>query len=127
MTLNSPDTQSVPIGYKVRAKARYLPISAQKIRLVCDQVRGKDVEEALTILQFMPQKGAKFVYKALRSAIANAEENYEMNRLDLFVAEIYADEGPSRNWRRFGARGRFKPIIRRTAHLTVVVQEHEEA
>ncbi len=67
----------------VRATARYLPISAQKMRLVCDQVRSMDADQALIVLRFMPQKGAEFLYKLLESAVANAEENFEMNRQDL--------------------------------------------
>ena len=59
---------------EVRASARYLPISPQKLRLVCDQVRGMDADQALIVLQFMPQKGAEFLYKLIESAIANAEE-----------------------------------------------------
>ena len=64
----------------VRATARYLPISAQKMRLVCDQVRGMDADQALTVLRFMPHKGAGLLSKLIESAIANAEQNFEMNR-----------------------------------------------
>jgi large subunit ribosomal protein L22 len=109
----------------VSAKATYLPISAQKLRLVCDQVRGKDAEEALVTLKFMPQKGAGLVYKLLASALANAEENYELNRQDLFVVTLTADEGPRQRRYKAGARGRYKPRIKQSAHLKVVLREYE--
>lgn len=109
-----------------RATAKYLSISPQKIRLVCDQVRGKDAYSAANTLKFMPQKGAGLVLKVLMSAIANAENNAGLNPSDMYISRIYADEGPRRPWRRFGARGRFKPIIRRTSHVTVILSEREE-
>lgn len=110
----------------VRATSKYLPISPQKLRLVCDAVRGMHPFQAEDTLRFMPHKGATFVLKTLRSALANAENNFEMDPAELVIAEIYANEGPRRPWRRFGARGRFKPWIRRTSHLTVVLGEREE-
>lgn len=108
----------------VKANIPYLPISAQKLRLVCDQVRGMDADQALIVLQFMPHKGAGFIAKLLASAIANAEENFELNRQDLFIAEIIADEGPSQRRVKAGARGRYKPRIKRSAHLKLVLREH---
>jgi large subunit ribosomal protein L22 len=110
----------------VRAVARYLPISAQKMRLVCDQVRGMDADQALIVLQFMPQKGAGFLYKLIESAVANAEMNLEMNRRDLFIRQLYANEGPSMKRMKAGARGRYKPRVKRSTHLTVVLTEREE-
>ncbi|MCZ7544003.1 MAG: 50S ribosomal protein L22 [Anaerolineae bacterium] len=112
---------------EVRAIAKYLPLSAQKMRLVVDRVRGLGADEALIVLRFMPQKGAPLVSKLVESAIANAEENFELNREDLYVAQIFADEGPTRKWRKFGARGRFKPWLRRSSHVTVILAEREEA
>jgi large subunit ribosomal protein L22 len=82
--------------------------------------------EALSLLKFMPQRAAKPVYKVIASAVANAEENFGMSREDLYIAEIFADGGPTRRWRRFGARGRFKPILKRSSHITVVLREYEE-
>jgi large subunit ribosomal protein L22 len=111
---------------QVRAIAKYLPISPQKVRLIIDKVRGLGADEALVVLKFMPQKGAPLVSKLIQSAIANAEENFELNRQDLYVAEIHADEGPMRKWRKFGARGRFKPWLRRASHIAVTLQEREE-
>ena len=110
----------------VRATARYLPISAQKMRLVCDQVRNMDADQALIVLRFMPQKGAGFLYKLLESAVANAEENFEMNRQDLHITHLVADEGPSMKRVKAGARGRYKPRVKRSSHLTVVLAERDE-
>jgi large subunit ribosomal protein L22 len=110
----------------VRAIARYLPISAQKMRLVCDQVRGMDADQALIVLQFMPQKGARFLTKLIESAIANAEMNFELNRTDLYISYLVANEGPSMKRVKAGARGRYKPRVKRSTHLTVVLSEREE-
>jgi large subunit ribosomal protein L22 len=110
----------------IRAKARHLPVSAQKARLVVDLVRGKDVVEALEVLAYTPNKAAEPLAKLIRSAIANAENNFGMNRFDLYIHKIVADEGPTRKWRRFGARGRVKPRLRRSSHLSVILREHQE-
>ncbi len=111
----------------VRATTKYLPISPQKLRLVCDEVRGLPAMEARSILGYMPQKGAEFALKTLSSAMANAENNFELDPAEMYVLQIFANDGPRRQWRRYGARGRFKPIIRRTSHLTVVLSERELA
>ncbi|MFH1524982.1 MAG: 50S ribosomal protein L22 [Chloroflexota bacterium] len=115
------------MAHDIRAQLRFLSISAQKVRLVVDLVRGKDAVKALEILRFTPQAAAQPVSKLVASAVANAEENFGVSRDDLFVAKIFADEAPTRKWRRFGARGRFKPIMRRTSHVTVILREHEAA
>ena len=107
----------------IRAQLRFLPLSAQKVRLVIDMVRGKDAVEALETLSFVQKRAALPVRKLLASAVSNAEENFGVSRDDLYVATIFADEAPTRRWRRFGARGRFKPILRRTSHITVVLRE----
>lgn len=109
----------------IRAHARYIPISPQKVRLVVDLVRGKGVLEALDILKFTPNRAAGPVSKVLTSAMANAEENFGISRDDLYIYRIFADTAPTRRWRRFGARGRFKPILRRSSHVTVVLRERE--
>jgi large subunit ribosomal protein L22 len=113
--------------HDIRAQIRYLSISAQKVRLVVDLVRGKNAVQALEMLRFAPQNAALPVGKLLASAVANAEENFGVSRDDLFVATIFADEAPTRKWRRFGARGRFKPVLRRSSHVTVVLREREVA
>ena len=107
----------------IQAHLRFLPMSAQKVRLVVDLVRGKGANDALEMLRFVPKAAALPVRKLLASAVANAEENFGVSRDDLIVAKIFADEAPTRKWRRFGARGRFKPILRRNSHVTVVLRE----
>ena len=115
------------MAHDIQAHLRFLSISAQKVRLVVNLVRGKSATQALEILRFTPQSAALPVSKLLASAVANAEENFGVSRDDLFVAKIFADEAPTRKWRRFGARGRFKPILRRSSHVTVVLRERETA
>jgi large subunit ribosomal protein L22 len=88
-------------------------------------IRGKRVLEAQNILKFTQNTAAHPLLKVINSAIANAEENFGVSRDDLFVYRIFADEGPTRRWRRFGARGRFKPWLRRSSHVTVVLREAE--
>ncbi len=107
----------------IRAQLRFLPLSAQKVRLVVDLVRAKSANEALELLRFANKRAAEPVQKLVASAVANAEENFGVSRDDLYVASIFADEAPTRKWRRFGARGRFKPILRRTSHVTVILRE----
>jgi large subunit ribosomal protein L22 len=115
------------MAHDIRAQLRFLSISAQKVRLVVDTVRGKDAVQAMEILRYMPQTAARPVAQLLASAVANAEENFGVSRDNLYVAKIFADEAPTRKWRRFGARGRFKPILRRSSHVTVVLHEREAA
>ncbi len=111
---------------EVRALTKYLPISPRKLRLVCDKVRGMDAQEAMIILDFMPQKGAALVSKTLTSAMANATNNFDLNPDDLFVSQIYAGDGPTLKRFKAGARGRYKPRLKRTAHLWVFLSEREE-
>ncbi len=111
--------------HDIRAEARFVPLSAQKVRLVADLVRGADAQQALNVLKFTPNGAARPVAKVVNSAIANAEENFGVSRDDLYVYRIFVDEAPTRKWRRFGARGRFKPWLRRNSHITVVLREKE--
>ena len=110
----------------IRAFARQLPISAQKVRLVLGLVAGKKAIEAVNILQFTPNRAAQPVRKLIYSAMANAEENFGLDRDDLYIHRIVADEGATRKWRRYGARGRFKPILRRSSHVTVILRDKAE-
>ncbi len=112
---------------QVHAEQKHISISPQKLRLVIDKVRGMPAEQAMTVLKFIPKKGAKFVQKTLASAIANARNNFDLDPDNLYVAEIYANEGPRLKRMKAGARGRYKPRVRRTAHLMVVLAEREEA
>ena len=107
----------------IHAKISHLSLSAQKVRIVIDMVRGKSANEALDILRFVNKRAALPVSKLVASAVANAEENFGVSRDDLYVAKITADEAPTRKWRRFGARGRFKPILRRSSHVNVILRE----
>ena len=111
---------------EVRAMTKYLPISPRKLRLVCDKVRGMDAQEAQIILDYMPQKGAALVSKTLASAMANASNNFDLNPDDLFVSQIYAGDGPTLKRFKAGARGRYKPRLKRTSHLWVFLSEREE-
>lgn len=111
--------------FEVRARAKYIPVAPQKVRLVLYLVRDREVDEALAILEFTPKRAARHVSKVIRSAIANAEENFGLAREDLYIAEIYADDGPTLKRGRAGARGRFKPLLKRTSHITVVLAEYE--
>ncbi|MBP6178774.1 MAG: 50S ribosomal protein L22 [Anaerolineales bacterium] len=107
----------------IHAKINNLSLSAQKVRIVIDMVRGKSATEALEILRFVNKRAALPVSKLVASAVANAEENFGVSREDLYIAKITADEAPTRKWRRFGARGRFKPILRRSSHVAVILRE----
>ena len=111
------------MAHDIKAELNFLPQSAQKVRLVLDTVRGMGANEALQALRFVNKRAGGSVLKLLQSAVANAEENFGVSRDDLFVAQIYANEAPTRKWRRFGARGRFKPVLRRQSHITVVLRE----
>jgi len=108
---------------EAKAIGRFVRISPQKARLVCDQIRGKRVEEALSVLEFTPRKGAKIVAKVLRSGIANAENNKNLDVDTLFVKTIEVGPGPT--LKRFlpRAQGRATPLLKRTSHITIVLDE----
>ena len=105
------------------AKLRHARLSAQKGRLVADQVRGKRVEEALNILQFSDKKAAAIIKKVLESAVANAENNEGADIDELHVAAISVDEGPSMKRIRARAKGRAARILKRTSHITLTVAD----
>ena len=111
------------MSFSVRATARHIPISPRKVRLVLDLVRGRPVGEAIAILRFATQGAARPVRKLIESAIANAEENYGLARDDMFVAEIMADGGQTLKRGRWAARGRFKPELKRSCHVSVALRE----
>ena len=106
-----------------RAVARYIRISSRKVKIVIDLIRGKKVDEALAILMYTPKSAAPVVEKLLRSAIANAENNLGMDHESLYVAEVFANQGPTlkRYWAR--SHGRADTILKRTSHITVVLDE----
>ena len=105
------------------AKHRYARISAQKARLVADQVRGLPVDRALTLLKFSNKKAAVLVRQVLESAIANAEHNDGADIDELKVSSIYVDQGPSMKRMRARAKGRGNRILKRTSHITVTVAD----
>jgi ribosomal protein L22 len=109
----------------VRAQARYVRTSARKARLVCDHIRGKDVEQARAILSFTPRGAAKPWKKLLESAIANAEHNHELVGDELKIASVHADEGPTLKRFRPRAMGRATRIRKRTSHLTITLTPKE--
>src|SRR5262245_65945488 len=93
----------------VRSQTRFVGRSAQKVRLIMNLVRGRQADEALSLLKFMPNASAKAVAKVIRTAIADAEGNFGLNRADLMVSHAYVHEGAHRSWARFCARGRLAP------------------
>lgn len=106
---------------EVRAVEKYIRISPRKARLVADVVRGKNAKSALVTLKFMPKKAAGIILKAVQSAVANAENNFNLNADELVISKISVDGGPSLKRFRPGARGMAKNIRKRTSHITVVV------
>ncbi|MCX7546158.1 50S ribosomal protein L22 [Marinicella gelatinilytica] len=108
---------------EIQAKLRRANISAQKVRLVANQVRGMNVEQAEQLLTFSPKKAAHIVKKALMSAVANAEHNNGLDVDELFISAIFVDEGPTLKRGRARAKGRGTQILKRTSHITVKVAE----
>ncbi len=112
---------------KVGAIAKDVRISPRKVKLVVDLVRGKKVDEALTILKFLPTPSARAVAKVIKSAVANAENNFQMEPSGLRITNIFANEGHTLKRFRPQARGRVNPILRRSTHISVFVEEEEES
>lgn len=106
-----------------RAIARYVRISSRKVKIVIDLIRGKSVKEAEAILRYTPKAATEPVLKLLNSAVANAENNLELNRDDLYVAEVYANQGPTLMRYRPRAHGRASRIRKRTSHITIVLDQ----
>ncbi len=110
---------------EVSATAKYLPVSARKVRLVLEQLPGKRVGDAIMMLRFLPTPHARLVEKVVKSAASNAENNYALDMNELRIKRAYA--GEARTLKRFKAkaRGRVAPILRRTSHVTVIVEEEQ--
>lgn len=106
-----------------RATAKYIRVTPCKVKIVVDLIRGKQVDQALAILAYTPKSAAPYVEKLLNSAIANAENNLEMDRSSLYVAEAYANQGPTlkRYWAR--SHGRADMIKKHTSHITIVLDQ----
>lgn len=108
---------------EAKAVAKYVRMSPIKLKPVADLVRGKDLGEALTILKFTPGKGAEIVESVVLSAAANAENNHDMDPSKLYVAEVYANQGPTMKRWRAGAQGRASIILKRSSHVGVTLKE----
>jgi len=108
---------------EIKAVAKFVRVSPQKIRVVMAQLRGENVQNALGLLSFAPQKGAKILKKLVDSAVANAHENTNVDVDRLYISKIYADQGPSQKRWSPRALGRATKILKRTSHLTVVLDE----
>ena len=106
-----------------KATAKMVRVSSRKVRLVLDTIRNKSVAEAFAILKFTPNGAASDVEKVLKSAVANAENNFDLDVEDLYVSEAYVNEGPTLKRFRPRAKGSASPINKRTSHITVVVTE----
>ncbi len=100
-------------------------ISARKAKIVADLIRGKDVKEALAIVKFTPKAASEIIEKLLKSAIANAENNHHMAHEKLYIAEIYANQGPTLKRIRPAAKGSAVRIRKRTSHITIVLRERD--
>jgi large subunit ribosomal protein L22 len=111
---------------QAKAVARTVRIAPRKARLVVDLIRGKQVGEAVAILNHTPKAASPIVEKLLKSAIANAEHNYEMDANNLVVAQVFVDEGPTMKRFRPRAQGRASAINIRTSHITIVLSEKKE-
>lgn len=111
---------------QAKAIARTVRIAPRKIRLVVDLIRGKQIGEAVAILRHTPKAASPVVEKVLKSAVANAEHNYELDMNNLVVSEIFVDEGPTLKRFRPRAQGRASAINKRTSHITIVVSEKKE-
>lgn len=107
----------------VIAKLHYLRIAPRKVRLVADLIRGKTVEEAQTILNFIVKKAAQPLLKLLKSAIANAKHNFQLEQGNLYISKIMVDEGPKYKRWMPRARGMASPIQKKTSHITIVLEE----
>ncbi len=110
---------------QVKARVKDTGIPPRKARLIVDMVRGKKVEEALNILKFTPSPSARVIAKVVKSAAANAENNHQLLTADLKIVRITADEAPTLKRHRARSRGRANPILKRSSHITVIVDEME--
>jgi len=110
---------------KATATVKYARISSRKVKIVADLIRGKNVDEALAILQFTQKAGSEVLVKLLNSAIANAENNNQMTHSKLYVAEIYSNQGPTLKRIRPAAKGSAVRIRKRTSHTTIVLKERD--
>lgn len=107
------------------ATLKYARISSRKVKIVADLIRGKNVDEALAIVKFTPKASSAIIEKLLKSAIANAENNHGMKHENLYVDQIYANQGPTLRRIRPAAKGSAVRIRKRTSHITIVLKERD--
>ncbi|MGM9521926.1 MAG: 50S ribosomal protein L22 [Oscillospiraceae bacterium] len=112
---------------EAKAQVKYARISPRKVKIVCDLIRGKDVATARAILMNTPKAASEIMVKVLKSAVANAENNFGMDPSSLYVSETYANPGPILKRIQPVSKGRAYRINKRTSHITIVVKEREEA
>jgi len=110
---------------KAEATLKYARISSRKVKIVADLIKGKDIDEALAIVKYTPKASSELIEKLLKSAIANAENNHNMAHEKLYVAEIYANQGPTLKRIRPAAKGSAVRIRKRTSHITIVLKERD--
>ena len=108
-----------------RAEVKYARISPRKVQIICDMIRGKNAAEAMAMMQFTPKAGCEYMVKLLKSACANAENNFEMDPEKLYVCQTYATAGPILKRGMPRAQGRMYRINKRTSHITIVVAERD--
>lgn len=111
---------------EARATLNHARISSRKVKIVADLIRGKNVAEALAIVKYAPKASSEIIEKLLKSAMANAENNHGMDTSKLYVAEIYANQGPTLKRIRPAAKGSAVRIRKRTSHITIVLREREK-
>ena len=110
---------------EAKAHLKYARISPRKVQFLLDLIRGKNAEVAMAILKNTPRGASPYLYKLLGSAIANAENNHQMDRAKLYVSECYVTPGPTLKRIRYRAKGSADRILKRTSHVTVAVAERE--
>ncbi|HPZ22251.1 MAG TPA: 50S ribosomal protein L22 [Bacillota bacterium] len=110
---------------EVKASAKHVRIAPRKVRVVVDLIRGKDIDEALAILRNTPKAASPLVEKVLKSAVANAEHNYDLNSNNLYVAKAFVDQGPTLKRYRARARGMASRILKKTSHITLMLAEKQ--
>lgn len=111
---------------EVKAVAKYVRIAPRKVRIVMNLIRGKKVDDAFAILKFTPKRGSRLIEKVLKSAVANAENNFDMDTDKLFVSTCFVDQGPTMKRIHPRSRGQAFGILKHTSHITVMVSEKEE-
>ena len=114
------------MAQEVKAVAKYVRIAPRKVRIVMDLIRGKKIDDAFAILKFTPKRGSKFIEKVLKSAVANAENNFDMDTDKLYVSTCFVDQGPTLKRIHPRSRGQAFGILKHTSHITVMVSEQEE-